>query len=176
MANIKFKNALSLRDTTHTQTERHTETETHRGRHTHRDRHTHKDRHTQRHTSCSLLAGVWTTSGTQRTLTETGTNAVMFLLDWGKGVTTCTCHVPSPPNLNSRFLAAALWMCAEQNVTVGVPESEGRRSRPRTMSTTMPHVPLLVESSLKAKTTGSGSNVSLLSKMARSVLPVYATN
>ena len=29
-------------------------------------------------------------------------------------------------------------MCTEQNVTVGVPESEGRRSRPRTMSRTIP--------------------------------------
>ena len=67
--------------------------------------------------------------------------------------------------------------CAQsKNVTVGVPEREGRRSSPRTMSSTMPHVPLLVESSLKAKTTGSGSKVSLLSKMARSVLPVYAMN
>ena len=36
-------------------------------------------------------------------------------------------------------------MCTEQNVTVGVPESEGRRSKPRTMSSTMPQVPLLVE-------------------------------
>ena len=43
-------------------------------------------------------------------------------------------------------------MCTEQNVTVGVPASEGRRSRPRTMSRTILHVPLLVESSLKAKT------------------------
>ena len=34
----------------------------------------------------------------------------------------------------SRFSAPTLWMCTEQNVTVGVPESEGRRSRPRTMS------------------------------------------
>ena len=48
-------------------------------------------------------------------------------------------------------------MRTEQNVTVGVPDSEGRRSRPRTMSRTIPHVPLLVESSLKAKTAGSGS-------------------
>ena len=29
-------------------------------------------------------------------------------------------------------------MCTEQNVTVGVLESEGRRSRPRTMSSTIP--------------------------------------
>ena len=42
-------------------------------------------------------------------------------------------------------------MCTEQNVTVGVPESEGRRSSARTMSRTIPHAPLLVESSLKAK-------------------------
>ena len=51
----------------------------------------------------------------------------------------------------SRFLATILWMCTEQNVTVGVPESEGRRSRPRTMSRTIPQVLLLVESSLKWK-------------------------
>ena len=31
-------------------------------------------------------------------------------------------------------------MCTEQNVTVGVPESEGRRSRPRTVSRTIHHV------------------------------------
>ena len=66
----------------------------------------------------------------------------------------------------SRFLATTLWMCTEQNVTVGVPESEGQRSRPRTISRTIPHVPLLVESSLKATTTGSGSKVSLLSNVA----------
>ena len=65
-------------------------------------------------------------------------------------------------------------MCTEQNETVGVPESEGRRSRPRTMSRTMPQVPLFVESSLKASTIGSGSKVSLLSRIARSVLPPYA--
>ena len=47
-------------------------------------------------------------------------------------------------------------MSTEQNVTVGVPESEGRRSRPRTMSRTIPHVLLLVESSLKESTIGSG--------------------
>ena len=44
------------------------------------------------------------------------------------------------------------------------------------MSSAMPHVPLLVEFSLKASTIGSDSKVSLLSKMARSVLPVYAMN
>ena len=44
------------------------------------------------------------------------------------------------------------------------------------MSKTIPHVPLLVEFSLKASTTGSGSKVSMLSKIARSVLPVYARN
>ena len=54
----------------------------------------------------------------------------------------------------SRFLAAILWMCTDQNVTVGVPEREGRRSRPRTISRTIPEVPLLVESSLKATTIG----------------------
>ena len=67
-------------------------------------------------------------------------------------------------------------MCTEQNVTVDVPESDGQRSRPRTMSRTIHHVPLLVESSLKAKTIGSGSKVSLESKMEMSVLPVYAMN
>ena len=67
-------------------------------------------------------------------------------------------------------------MCTEQNVTVGRPEREGRRSSLRTMSSAVHHVPLLVESCLKAKTIGSGSKVSLLSKMARSVLPAYAMN
>ena len=43
-------------------------------------------------------------------------------------------------------------MCTEQNVTVGVPESEGRRSSARTMSRTMPQVPLFVEFSMKAST------------------------
>ena len=36
------------------------------------------------------------------------------------------------------------------------------------MSRTIHHVPLLVESSLKARTAGLGSKASLLSKMARS--------
>ena len=67
-------------------------------------------------------------------------------------------------------------MCTEQNVTVGDPEREGRRRRPRTMSKTIPHVLLLVESSLYVSTIGSGSKVSSLSKIARSVLPVYARN
>ena len=44
------------------------------------------------------------------------------------------------------------------------------------MSITIPLVSLLVEASLKAKTAGLGSKVFLLSKMARSVLPVYAKN
>ena len=70
--------------------------------------------------------------------------------------TLCCCMYPCSCRRRSveasRFLATTLWMCTEQNVTVGVPESEGRRSRPRTMSRTIPHVPLLVESSLKAKT------------------------
>ena len=59
-------------------------------------------------------------------------------------------------------------MCTEQNVTVGEPEREGRRRSPRTMSSTMPHVSLLVEASLKGKTIGSGSKVFLFGKMARS--------
>ena len=76
----------------------------------------------------------------------------------------------------SRFLATTLWMCTEQNVTVGVPERDGRRSRPRTMSSTMPHVLLLVESALNVRTVGSGSKVSLLSRIARSLLSVYTLN
>ena len=44
------------------------------------------------------------------------------------------------------------------------------------MSRTILHVLWLVESSLKASTIGSGSKVSLLSKMASSVLPVCAMN
>ena len=58
-------------------------------------------------------------------------------------------------------------MCTEQNVTVGVPESEGRRSRPRTMSSTMLQVPLLVELSLKASTVGSGSKGVLVEQRKR---------
>ena len=67
-------------------------------------------------------------------------------------------------------------MCTEQKVTVGEPERDGRLRRPRTMSKTIPQVPLLVESALNVRTIGSGSKVSLLSKIARSVLPVYAMN
>ena len=67
-------------------------------------------------------------------------------------------------------------MCTEQNVTVGVPESEARRNSAQTMSRTMPQVPLLVESSLKTSTVGLSSKVSLLSKIARPVLPVCAMN
>ena len=52
----------------------------------------------------------------------------------------------------SRFLATTLWICTEQNVTVGVPERDERRSRARTMSSTMPHVFLLVESALNVRT------------------------
>ena len=74
----------------------------------------------------------------------------------------------------SRFLATTLWICAEQNVTVSDPEREGRRSKARTMSSTMPQVFLLVESTLKEVTFGSGSKVSLLSRIARSVLSVSA--
>ena len=44
------------------------------------------------------------------------------------------------------------------------------------MSKTIPQVPLHVESALNVRTIGSGSKVSLLSKIARSVLPVYALN
>ena len=47
-------------------------------------------------------------------------------------------------------------------MTVGVPQREGRRRSPRTMSVTMPHVSLLVEASSKAKTAGLGSKVSLV--------------
>ena len=64
----------------------------------------------------------------------------------------------------------------EQKVTVGDPERDGRHKRPRTMSKTILHVPLLVESTLYVRTVGSGSKVSMLSKIARSVLPVYARN
>ena len=68
-------------------------------------------------------------------------------------------------------------MCTEQNETVGVPESEGRRSRPRTMSRTMPQVPLFVESSLNASNIGSGSKVSLLRQDSKvRVTPVCAMN
>ena len=39
-------------------------------------------------------------------------------------------------------------------MTVGELEGEGRRKSPRTTRTTMPHVSLLDEASLKAKTAG----------------------
>ena len=67
-------------------------------------------------------------------------------------------------------------MCTEQKVTVGEPVRDGRLRRPRTMSKFIRHVPLLVESALNVLTIGSGSKVSLLSKIARSVLPVNAIN
>ena len=51
----------------------------------------------------------------------------------------------------SRFLATTLWICTEQNVTVGEPEREGRLRRPRTISKTIPQVPLLVESALNVR-------------------------
>ena len=44
------------------------------------------------------------------------------------------------------------------------------------MSKTIPQVPLLVESTLYVRAIGSGSKVSLLSKIARSVLPVHTRN
>ena len=44
------------------------------------------------------------------------------------------------------------------------------------MSKIIPQVPLLVESTLNVRTEGSDSKVSLLSKIARSVLPVNAIN
>ena len=60
------------------------------------------------------------------------------------------------PNFNesepNRFLATTLWICTEQNVTVSVPAREGRRSRARTMSSTMPQIFLLVESTLNERT------------------------
>ena len=57
-------------------------------------------------------------------------------------------------------------------MTVGVPEREGRLRKPRTMSNIIPYVPLLVESALNVRTVGSGSKVSLLSRIARSMLSV----
>ena len=42
------------------------------------------------------------------------------------------------------------------------------------MSSTMPHIFLLVESALNVRTVGSGSKVSLSSRIARSMLSVYA--
>ena len=74
----------------------------------------------------------------------------------------------------SHFLATLLWTWTEQNVTVGEPEREGRRSRPRITRAAITHVSLLDEASEMVKTAASGSNVSLLSRIARSVLPVYA--
>ena len=76
----------------------------------------------------------------------------------------------------SLFLATTLWTRTEQNVTFGVPERDGRRSSPRTTSADILHVSLVEEASEVEKTAASGSNVSLLSKMARSVPLVYAMN
>ena len=45
-------------------------------------------------------------------------------------------------------MATTLWMCTEQNATVGVPEREGRRRSPRTTRAAMPHVSLLDEASV----------------------------
>ena len=42
-------------------------------------------------------------------------------------------------------------MCTGHNVTVGVPESEEQRSRPRTISRTIHQVTLLVEFSLRVR-------------------------
>ena len=42
----------------------------------------------------------------------------------------------------------------EQNVTVGEPESEGSRSRPRTIRAAIPHVSLLEEASASGSPAG----------------------
>ena len=44
------------------------------------------------------------------------------------------------------------------------------------MSKTIRQVPLLVESALNVRTVGSGSKVSLLSRIAKSMLSVYTLN
>ena len=50
-------------------------------------------------------------------------------------------------------------MGTEQKVTVGVPEKEGRRKSPRTTEAATPHVSLLDEASVMARTAALGSNV-----------------
>ena len=72
----------------------------------------------------------------------------------------------------SCFLATTLWLCTDQKVTVGVPEREGRRRSPRTKRAAILHVSLLDEASAITMAAASGSNMSLLSKMVRSVPPV----
>ena len=86
----------------------------------------------------------------------------------------CACRRRSKSAEAPRFLATTLWMWTEHSVTVGEPEREGRRKSPRTTSRTMPHVSLLDEASVMTMAARLGSAVSLLSKMARSVLPAYA--
>ena len=52
---------------------------------------------------------------------------------------------------------------------VGESATEERRSKPRTTTATSPHVSLIDEDSEMGKTAALGSNVSLLSKIARSL-------
>ena len=61
----------------------------------------------------------------------------------------------------------------EQNVTVGESAADGRRSKPRTTRAARLHVSLLVEASEMEKTAPPETNVSLLSKMARSLPSVF---
>ena len=69
----------------------------------------------------------------------------------------------------SRFLATSLWIWTEQNVTVGESVTAGRRSKRRTTRALTLHVFLLVDGSVMGITAARGSNVSLLSKMGRSL-------
>ena len=71
---------------------------------------------------------------------------------------------------------AHFFVWTEQNVTVGEFAMKRRHSSPQTTKATIPHGSLLVEASEMEKTAAPGSNVSLLSKMARSLPSVYVMN
>ena len=69
----------------------------------------------------------------------------------------------------SRFSATLPRRWAEQNVTMGDSTTDGRRSKPRATSAAVPHLSLLVKASEMRKTAAPETNVSLLSRMARSL-------
>ena len=74
------------------------------------------------------------------------------------------------------FSTPILWMCTEQNATViGVPESEGRCSRPLVMSRITRTFACGVFLEGNHHRVGL-EGVLFLSNMARSVLPVFAMN
>ena len=77
----------------------------------------------------------------------------------------------------SRFLATTLWIVDGATSDCGVcrkGKGVARVLEPQELP--YPTCPCLTKLREKAKTAGLGSKVSLLSKMARSVSPVYAMN